>query len=98
LWWVLRSFGVSGIRARLADALALTRRLEAAVDAHPDFERLSTSPFALVCLRAFPRDLQAAYAGAADKQRAAILTYVQRLNERILDRINASGAAFISHT
>ncbi len=98
LWWVLRTFGVSGIRARLADAIGLARHLEAVVDADADFQRLSTSPFALVCLRAFPHDLRTAYAEADAAEQAAILAYVQRLNERILTRINTSGTAFISHT
>ncbi|HMA33229.1 MAG TPA: pyridoxal-dependent decarboxylase [Chloroflexia bacterium] len=98
LWWVIRSFGVAGIRARLAAALALARRLETAVDAHPDFQRLSSSPFALVCLRAFPRDLQAAAAAAPPQARAAIAAYLTQLNQAVLDQVNASGVAFLSHT
>ena len=98
LWWVMRSFGVAGIRDRLAEALRLTRWLEAAVDAAPDFQRLSTSPFGLVCLRAFPADLQAAYATADAPEQAAILATVRRLNEAILERVNTAGHAFLSHT
>jgi aromatic-L-amino-acid decarboxylase len=89
---------VAGIRARLADALALTRRLEATIDASRDFERLAASPFALICFRAFPRDLRAAYADAPPPMRAAILTYLARLNGEILDRINNSGTAFLALT
>ncbi|MGI8587572.1 MAG: pyridoxal phosphate-dependent decarboxylase family protein [Chloroflexia bacterium] len=98
LWWVMRSFGIAGIRARLADSLRLARRLEDAVDAHPDFQLLSTSPFALVCLRAFPRALQAAWPTASEAERAETLAYLARLNEAILDRINTGGSAFLSHT
>jgi aromatic-L-amino-acid/L-tryptophan decarboxylase len=98
LWWVLRSYGVSGIRARLADALTLTRGLEARVDADPDFQRLSSSPFGLVCLRAFPRDLQAAFPLATADEQARALAYLARLNDAILEQINTSGQAFLSHS
>ncbi len=86
LWMVLRYFGAEGIRARLAEHIRLAQRFAAWVDDHPDFERLAPVPFSVVCFRANPR--------GARLDEAAL----DRLNEQLLDAVNASGDVFLSHT
>ena len=51
LWWVLRSYGASGLRARLREHIALAQEIGRRVDAHPRLARIAPVSFALVCLR-----------------------------------------------
>jgi aromatic-L-amino-acid decarboxylase len=86
LWMVLRHFGSDALRARLAEHMRLARLFADWIDADPAFERLAPVPFSVVCFRARPPSL-AGDAAALDV-----------LNERLLDRVNASGEVFLSHT
>jgi aromatic-L-amino-acid decarboxylase len=86
LWFLLRWFGVEGMQARLREHLRLARGLAAAVDGHPDWELLAPVPLATVCLRHRP----AGFRGPEETLDAA--------NQAILDRVNASGRIFLSHT
>jgi len=63
----------------------LARRFAERVDAHPDFERLAPAPLSTVCFRAHPRGL--------DDEAA-----LDDLNWRLLEAVNQSGEAFLSHT
>ncbi len=82
LWFVIRYFGVEGLQARIREHCRLAELFASWVDASPDFEMLAPVPFALVCFRACPTGV--------DDQDA--------LNERIMNEINSSGEAYISHT
>ena len=91
LWAVLRYFGAAGIRARLAEHMRLARLFAAWVDASDDFERLAPVPLSVVCFRARPRDLPESGAGRGEEGS-------ERLNAQVLEAVNASGEAFLSHT
>lgn len=80
----MRYFGQDGMRAVIARHVELAQRLAATVDAEPDWERWKPSGFSLVVLRWSPD-------GATPQERNA-------LNLAVMDRVNASGAAFLSHT
>lgn len=84
LWFVLRSYGVEGLRAKLRQHIAWAQELRGWIEAHPDFEVLAPSPFGLVCFRYAPP-------GTSEAQR-------ESLNAAIKERINASGALYITHT
>jgi aromatic-L-amino-acid/L-tryptophan decarboxylase len=91
IWFVVRYFGLEGIRRRLLAHLELAQGLRARIEAEPDAEVLAPSPFATVCFRWRPRAL----AGAeGDPSVEAALT---DLNERLMVAINAGGEVFISH-
>lgn len=51
LWWVLRSFGVDGLRARIREHLDWATWLAARVRDHPALELVAPTPFALVSVR-----------------------------------------------
>ena len=85
LWFVLRYFGAEGVAARIREHIRLATLLAGWVDADPGFERLAPHPFSTVVLR--HRPLAAAEGPALDAH-----------NGRILDRVNASGEVFLSHT
>lgn len=82
LWFVIRYFGVEGMRARLREHCRLARIFASWVEESPDFEMMAPIPFALVCFRACPNDVDD----------------LDALNERIMNEINASGEAYLSHT
>jgi aromatic-L-amino-acid decarboxylase len=84
LWMVLRHFGAEGIRARLAEHMRLARLFASWVDADPAFERVADVPFSVVCFRYAPPRV-------SEGDRDA-------LNEHLLERVNASGEVFLSHT
>jgi len=84
LWFVLRYFGLEGIRSRLRDAIRLARHFAGWVDEHPDFERMAPTPFSTVCFRAHPEE-------TADQD-------LNDLNERLLGSVNGTGECFLSHT
>jgi aromatic-L-amino-acid decarboxylase len=84
LWFVFRHFGTEGLAARVREHVRLARAFADLVDAHPSFERLAAVPFSVVCFRARPEGL----AGAE----------LDSFNLRLLERVNASGEVFLSHT
>ena len=54
------------------------------------------APFSTVCFRFRPSALKAQSGDA--RRRQACDEYLDRLNEAVLDAVNASGEAFLSHT
>ncbi len=89
LWFVLRHFGAQGLRSKLREHIALAQEFARWVEAQPDWEILAPHPFSVVCFRyAGKRSAQAAHDGEA----------LDALNAKILDGVNASGEAFLSHT
>ncbi len=51
LWFVLRAFGLQGLRQRIAAHLAMARELKGWVEADPEFELLAPTPFSTVVFR-----------------------------------------------
>ncbi len=92
VWFVLRYFGLDGIRRRLLAHIELAQRFRAQVEAEPDAEIMAPSPFATVCFRWRPR----AFAGR--ESAAGLEAALDLLNERLMEAVNASGDVFISHT
>jgi aromatic-L-amino-acid decarboxylase len=84
LWFVLRYFGVEGIAARLREHIRLAALFASWVDADPAWQRVAPHPFATVVFRYAPEGMDGPEA--------------DRLNEKILERVNRSGAAFLSHS
>jgi len=84
LWFVIRSYGVEGLRAIIRRHVTLAGELAAWVDAAPDFERLAPVPFGLVCFRYRPP-------GVAEEK-------LDRLNQQLLAAVNATGRVFMTHT
>ena len=86
LWAVLRYFGAAGIRSRLGEHMRLARLFAGWVDESDSLERLAPVPLSVVCFRANPVD-----SPLTDAQ-------LDTLNARLLERVNASGDVFLSHT
>jgi aromatic-L-amino-acid decarboxylase len=84
LWFVLRWFGAHGITDRIREHIRLARLFASWVDAAADFERLAPVPFSVVVFRHRPP-------GLAEP-------VLEQVNAAILERVNASGEVFLSHT
>ncbi len=82
LWFVIRYFGREGLIARLREHCRLARLFASWVEESGKWELLAPVPFALVCFRACPDSVED----------------LNALNEKIMNDINASGEAYLSHT
>jgi aromatic-L-amino-acid decarboxylase len=82
LWMVIRAYGQEGLAQIIDNHIKAAQWLATQIDHEPDWERLAPVPFSTVCFRHAP-------AGVAD---------LEAHNAQILDAVNASGNAFLSHT
>jgi aromatic-L-amino-acid decarboxylase len=86
LWFVMRAFGLEGIRARIAHHCALASRFEGWVRQAAEWEVMAPVEMSVVCFRHRP-------ATSRDDERA-----LEAHNARILETVNAGGRVFLSHT
>ncbi len=84
LWFVMRAFGRTGLEANIRAHIELARRFAAWVDAEHGWERVAPVPMALVVFRYVPE-------GATDGE-------TDRINQAIVDRVNATGEMFVATT
>jgi aromatic-L-amino-acid/L-tryptophan decarboxylase len=84
LWFVIRSYGVEGLRAVLRGHVALARELAGWVEADPAFELMAPVPFGLVCLRWRPP-------GRTEEE-------LDAANARLLAAVNAGRERYLTHT
>jgi aromatic-L-amino-acid decarboxylase len=84
LWMVIRAFGQEGLAARIRAHVRLAQLFRTWVEQDPAFEVVAPSPLSVVCFR---------WRGEGRPPEGA-----DRANEKILDSVNLSGEAYISHT
>lgn len=77
LWFVIRHYGVEGLRHHIREHVALAQEFARWVEQSPDFELAAPAPLNLVCFRHTAGD---------------------ELNRELLDRLNASGELYLTHT
>jgi aromatic-L-amino-acid/L-tryptophan decarboxylase len=85
LWFVIRTYGIEGLQARLREQIAMAQHLARTIEGTDGFELLAPVPLSLVCFRYHPR-------GIEDPDR------LNTLNATLLEALNQSGALYISHT
>lgn len=81
-WFILRYFGQEGLIERIREHCRLARSFASWVEESENFEMLAPVPFALVCFRACPKNVDD----------------LDIFNENLMNKINASGEAYLSHT
>ena len=84
LWFVIRSYGVEGLRAMIREHVALARELSTWIESRDDFEMMAPVPFGLVCFRFRP-------GGQSEAE-------LDRLNQQLLERVNATRRFHLTHT
>jgi len=85
LWFVLRAYGADGLREMIAGHIAMAQELAGWIDQADGWELLAPVPLSTVCFRRHP-------AGVDDEAE------LDRLNAVLVERVNAGGVAFVSHT
>ncbi len=84
LWFVIRTYGVSGLRAMLRDHIAWTAELASWIEREADFELVSPPVLGLLTFRHRPERLDASALDA--------------LNRRLIERINDDGRLYLTPT
>ncbi|MBX9927621.1 MAG: amino acid decarboxylase [Gemmatimonadaceae bacterium] len=85
LWFVMRAFGVEGMAARVREHVRLAQVVAGWVTATPEWELCAPTPMSVVCFRHMPP-------GVTDESE------LEAHNALILEKVNASGEVFLSHT
>lgn len=80
LWFVIRCYGVDGLRKILRDHIQWATELEATIRQDPDFELMAPRRLSLLNFRYAPK-------GAAD---------LDALNERLLEAVNDDGFTYLT--
>ncbi len=85
LWFVIRSYGVDGLRHKIRSHIELARALGKRIERASDFEILIPPTLGLLCFRYHPH-------GIDDTSE------LDALNEELLHRLNDSGKLYLTHT
>lgn len=85
LWFVIRSYGINGLQTLVLKHLDLTKKMVEWIEADPNFEILAPVPLGVICFRYRPDKIK-------DNSE------LNRLNEELLERINATGKLYLTHT
>jgi aromatic-L-amino-acid/L-tryptophan decarboxylase len=84
LWMVIRAYGADGLAERIRFHCELAREFAGMVHYEGGWELMAPVPLSLVCFRCAPP--------GADEARLA------HLNAAIMERVNAGGTAYLSHS
>lgn len=85
LWFVVRSYGVEGMRQRLRDHIAYGQWVREQVESTPGFELMAPVPLNLVCFRLHPE-------GVNDEAR------LDEINSTFIQALNSSGKILLTQT
>jgi aromatic-L-amino-acid decarboxylase len=91
LWMVIRSLGREGIANAISAHVDYARRVAQLITESRNFQLLAPVPFSTVVFRFCPKEMRNSDGTTAESK-------VNELNERLLDRVNETGKAFLSHT
>jgi aromatic-L-amino-acid decarboxylase len=86
LWFVIRTYGVKGLQETIRYHLKLAENFVQKIQESEDFELLAPVPLNTICFRFNPR-------GKSSDPGA-----LNRLNAQLLEKINSSAKAFLTHT
>ena len=87
VWLALRQVGWSGYQQMIGEDMRLSQRLYARVEEHPEFEAL-TQHLSIATFRYVPPEMPA----TEDRE-----SYLARVNQELLSRVERSGEAFLSN-
>jgi aromatic-L-amino-acid/L-tryptophan decarboxylase len=84
LWFVIRHFGVEGLRSLIREHIRIARQLSEWIDAEPELERMAEADFSVVVFRHHPP-------GLSEED-------LDPHNARILAAVNDTREVYLSHT
>ena len=90
VWLALRHIGAAAYRSMIAEDIRLSRAMAGAVERQGELALLTQS-LSITTFRFVPADLQAAVGTSSAE------TYLNELNEKLLDAVQRGGRAFVSN-
>ncbi|MFN2635612.1 MAG: aspartate aminotransferase family protein [Gemmatimonadaceae bacterium] len=84
LWFVIRSFGVEGLRSLIREHIRIARNLSRWIDSDPEMERMADVNFSTVVFRHRPRGMPT--------------PEIDDYNAKILEYVTQTGEVYLSHT
>jgi aromatic-L-amino-acid decarboxylase len=84
LWFVIRSFGVEGLRSLIREHIRIARNVARRIDADHELERMADVNFSTVVFRHRPKGMKSPELDAH--------------NTRLLERLNLGREVYLSHT
>src|SRR5437773_6393750 len=106
-WVIFRSFGRDGMAARLREFVRLANLFADRINSDNGFELVAPASMGVVCFRYIGRDPAFAGSRPSPSARPAVAPYLtgrpnesdlNALNSEIVERINASGRAYLTQT
>ena len=91
LWMIIRSLGREGIANAVSDHIAYARRLADMIRADGNFQLLAPVPFSTLVFQFRPKAFSRSDGTWSEPE-------INSLNERLLNSVNQTGRAFLSHT
>ncbi len=84
LWFVIRAFGLEGIREKFREHIRLSDYTKCWLEGHGGFEIMAPVELNVICFRYNPGNMD--------------IDRLNQVNAEILQKINATGKAYITHT
>jgi aromatic-L-amino-acid decarboxylase len=84
LWFVIRSFGIEGLKSRISDHIEMAKWFEKQIVETKGFELMAPRMFSVVCFWYHPE-------GMTPEE-------VNKFNQQLLQAINQTGKLYLSHT
>jgi aromatic-L-amino-acid decarboxylase len=97
-WVIWRSFGRAGIVARLREQVRMTNLLASWIKTDDRFELAVPVSMGVVCFRFIGDAAPSPRAATAARERGGSLDRIDAINSAIVERINASGRAYLTQT
>jgi len=91
LWMIIRSLGCEGIASAIRNHIHYAQKVADLIQSNRDFQLIAPVPFSTVVFQFRPEALRKGDGTLSEPE-------VNELNERLLDRVNQTGKAFLSHT
>jgi aromatic-L-amino-acid/L-tryptophan decarboxylase len=98
VWMTLRYYGARRIAEAITEDMAMAKYLAERVEADPEFELLAPVQLSICCFRYVPKSLRTRLAAAEnDGERDDLNLQLNRLNERIMHKVQRGGRAYLSN-
>jgi aromatic-L-amino-acid decarboxylase len=97
-WFIFRSFGREGIAARLREHIRLAKLFANWLKEDNRFELVAPASLGIVCFRFVGAAAPSPRGDQAARGRAVSSSRVDALNSEIVEKINASGRAYLTQT
>ena len=97
IWMTLRYYGVRRIAETISEDISLAEYMQEQVQESEDFELLAPVELSICCFRYVPREMRAELNATAGNKLVQLNAELDRLNTRIMDRVQRGGEAYLSN-